>query len=70
MRAFLRRIVETHTEMTEFLLSVVKRGANPRYPGRDRSDAEAVMSDLAATISDLGAALTRVVEEHSAERGR
>ena len=57
--------------MTEVLLSVAKRGANPRYPGRrDRSDAEAVMSDLAATISDLGTASTRVVEKHSPERGR
>ena len=48
MGAFLRRIVETHTEMTEFLLSVATRGANPRYPQRgDRSDGEVVMSDLA-----------------------
>ena len=71
MRAFLRRVVDTHTEMTEFLLSVAKRGANPRYPQRrDRSDAEAVMSDLATTISDLGTASARVVEKHSAERRR
>lgn len=70
MGAFLRRILETHTEMSGFLLSVARRGANPRYLRRgDRSDGEAVMSDLAATISDLGTASTRVVKKHSAARG-
>ena len=69
MGAFLRRIVETHTEMTEFLLSVAKRGAYPRYRRRrDRSDAEAVMSDLATTIADLGTASARMIRKQSATR--
>lgn len=69
MGAFLRRIVETHTEMTEFLLSVAKRGAYPRYlRGRDRSDTEVVMSDLATTISDLGTASARMMKNQSATR--
>lgn len=70
MGAFLRRIVETHTEMTEFLLSVAKRGANPRYPQRgDHSDGEVVMSDLATTVSDLGTATARIIKKQSATRG-
>ena len=65
-RWLLRRIVEAHTEMTEFLLSVAKRGAYPRYRRRrDRSDAEVVMSDLATTISDLGTASARVIKKQS-----
>lgn len=70
MGAFLRRLVETHTEMTEFLLSVAKRGANPRYPRRgDRSDGEVVMSDLDTTVSDLGTATARIIKKQSATRG-
>ena len=70
MGAFLHRIVETHTEMTEFLLSVAKRGANPRYPQRgDRSDGEVVMSDLATTVSDLRTATARIMKKQSATRG-
>lgn len=70
MGAFLRRIVETHTEMTEFLLSVAKRGAKPRYPRRgDHSDGEVVMSDLATTVSDLGTATARIIKKGSATRG-
>lgn len=69
MGAFLRQIVETQTEMTEFLLSVAKRGAKPRYARqRDRSDGEVVMSDLATTISDLGAASAGMIKKQSAER--
>ena len=69
MGAFLRQIVETHTEMTEFLLSVAKRGANPRYPQQqDHTDGEVVMSDLATTVSDLGTASARVIRKQSARR--
>ena len=55
--------------MTDFLLSVAKRGANPRYPRQqDQTDGEVVMSDLATTLSDLGAASARVIRKHSAEQ--
>ena len=69
MGAFLRRIVETHTEMTEFLLSVAKRGANPRYPRQgDHFDGDVVMSDLATTVSDLGTATARIIKKQSTTR--
>lgn len=70
LSAFLRQVVETHTEMTEFLLSMVKRGANPRYPRQqDQSDGDVVISDFATTISDLRRASSRVIEKHSVTRG-
>ena len=69
MSAFLRQMFEAHTEMSALLLSLAKRGASRRYPGRqDRSDGEVVMSDLAATISDLGTASARVVGDQSGDR--
>ena len=70
MGAFLRQMVETHTEMTAFLLSLATRGADPRSLRRHhRSDGEVVMSDLATTISDLGTASARVIERQSTKTG-
>ena len=69
MSAFLRQMFEAHTEMAALLVSLAKRGGSTRYPRRqDRSDGDVVMSDLAATISDLGAATTRVVGQRSGKR--
>ncbi len=66
MGGFIRRMIETHTEMTEFLLSAAKHGVNPRYPRKsDQSDGEVVMSDLAIAVSDLGTAANRVIGEWS-----
>lgn len=68
MGAFLRQMVGAHTEMTGFLLSLVTRGAKPRYPRQqDQSDGEVVMSDLAAAVSDLGIASARVIGGQSAD---
>ena len=61
MGAFLRQMVDAHTAMTGFLLSLATRGAKPRYPRRQESDGEVVMSDLAEAVSDLGVASARVV---------
>ena len=67
--AFLRQMVEVHTEMTEFLVSAVTRAATPRHRRqRDRSDGHVVMSDFATTISDLATAANRVIESKSDER--
>ena len=56
-------------EVTEFLVSVVTRGATPRYPRQqDRSDGDVVMSDFATTLSDLGTAANRVIDRQSDER--
>jgi len=61
--AFLRQMVDTHTEMTAFLLSLATRGADRRrLRPHHRSDGEAVMSDLATTISDLSTASARVIK--------
>lgn len=69
MGAFLRQMVEVHTEMTEFLVSAVTRVATPRYRRqRGRSDGDVVMSDFATTISDLATAANRVIESKSDER--
>ena len=69
MGAFLRQMVETHTEMTELLVSLATRGADRRYLRRHRSDGEIVMSDLGTTISDLGTASARVIERQSTKTG-
>ena len=70
MNRFLRRMFDVHGDMMMFLVSVARRGANPRYPQQpDRSDGEIVMSDLATTLSDLGTATAQVMEERSAARG-
>ena len=70
MGAFLRQMVETHTEMTAFLVSLATRGADRRSLRRHyRSDGEVVMSDLATTISDLGTASARVIERQSTKTG-
>lgn len=70
MSTFLRQMFDMHSEMTMFLVSVARRGARPLYPRQpDRSDGEVVMSDLATTLSDLGTATARVMEERSAARG-
>ena len=45
---FLRQMAGVHTEMTAFFLSLATCGAQPRYPRRQESDGEVVMSDLAA----------------------
>lgn len=70
MGAFLRQMVDTHAEMTAFLLSLATRGADRRRLRRHRrSDAEVVMSDLATTISDLGTASARVIKRQSTKTG-
>ena len=69
MRELLRRMVEGHTEVTEFLVSVVTRGATPRYLRlQDHSDADAVTSNLTTTISDFGIATNHVIASRSEER--
>ena len=69
MGAFLRQMVEVHTEMTTLLVAIAKRRTNVRYPRQqNRSDGEVVMSDLAATISDLSIASSRVIERQPAKR--
>lgn len=70
MGAFLRQMVDTHTEMTAFLLSLTTRGADRRrLRHHHRSDGEVVMSDLATTISDLGIASARVIKRQSTKTG-
>ena len=71
MGAFLRQMVDTHTEMTAFLLSLATRGADRRRLRRHHhSDAEVVMSDLATTVSDLGTASARVIKRQSTKSPR
>ncbi len=69
MGAFLRQMVETHAEVTEFLVSLATRGADRHCLRRHRSDGEVVMSDLGTTFSDLGTASTRVIERQSTKTG-
>ncbi len=68
MGAFLRQMVDTHTEMTAFLLSLATRGADRRrLRPHHRSDGEVVMSDLATTISDLSTASARVIKRRESQ---
>ena len=67
MNRLFRRMFDMHFDMTMSLVSMGRRGASPRYLQQtDRSDGEIVMSDLATTLSDLGTATARVIEERSA----
>ena len=69
MGAFLRQMVDSYTDTTMLWMSFVRRRHTPRYPRNEpRSDGDVVVSDLATTISDLGIASNRVVEEHSKSR--
>ncbi|MXW16253.1 MAG: hypothetical protein F4X60_05190 [Gemmatimonadetes bacterium] len=69
MGAFLRQMVDSYTDITDLLMSLAKRGRTPRYPWQGgRSDGDAVMSDFATTISDLGVASSRIVEKQSKTR--
>ena len=62
-------MVDSYTDVTDLLVSLAKRGRTSRYPLQERrSDGDAVMSDLATTISDLGVASRRIVEKHSKTR--
>ena len=67
--AFLRQMVDSYMDITDLLVTLAKRGRTSRYPWREaRSDGDAVMSDFATTISDLGVASKRIVEKHSKTR--
>ena len=62
-------MVDSYTDITDLLASLAKRGRTSRYPWKEAgSDGDAVMSDFATTISDLGVASRRVVEKHSKTR--
>jgi len=62
-------MVDSHTDITGLLVSLSKRGRTSGYPWKEaRSDGDAVMSDFATTISDVGVASRRIVEKHSKTR--
>ena len=62
-------MVDSYMDITDLLVSLAKRGNTSRYPWQNRrSDGDAVMSDFATTISDLGVTSKRIVEKHSKTR--